>query len=66
MEEMSKQEFIAKMVALGVSYKGGYFPKGAWKQEGSILSAYIGNVLVGQYDEATGIVWLKKGGETSS
>lgn len=52
---MSKQEFIAKMVVLGVRV---YFPAGAWKQEGSILSAYIGNVLVGQYDDST---W--KGGE---
>ena len=54
MEEMTQQEFIAKMVTIGVRYKKGYFPAGAWRQEGSILSAYVGNVLVGQYDSATG------------
>ena len=56
--EMSKDEFITKMVTLGVKYREGLFPNGAWKQEGSVLSAYIGNVLVGQYDEATGRGWV--------
>lgn len=60
MEEMSKQEFIAKMVTLGVRHKDGYFPRGSWRQNGSILSAYIGNVLAGQYDEATGKVRTEK------
>jgi len=51
---MSKAEFITKMVTLGVKYREGLFPNGSWKQEGSILSAYAGKVLVGQYDEVTG------------
>ena len=37
--EMSKAEFVVKMVTLGVKYKPGLFPNGAWKQEGCILSA---------------------------
>ena len=55
--QMSKDEFITKMVTLGVKYKTGLFPNGAWKQEGSVLSAYAGGILVGQYDEATGKGW---------
>ena len=55
---MTKIEFIEKMIALGVRYQTpGIFPNGAWKQQGSILSAYAGNVLVGQYDCATGQGW---------
>ncbi len=56
-QNMTKNEFIAKMVTLGVRYKPGFFPNGAWKQGGCILSAYAGNVLVGQYDSATGKGW---------
>jgi len=52
--EMSKDEFITKMVTLGVKYREGLFPNGAWRQEGSVLSAYRGGIIVGQYDEATG------------
>ena len=57
--EMSQQDFVAKMVTLGVKYRQGLFPDGAWKQEGSVLNAYLGSkssgrVLVGQYDSATG------------
>ena len=55
--QMSKHDFVEKMVALGVKYKPGLFPAGAWQQEGSVLSAYAGGVLVGQYDEATGKGW---------
>jgi len=54
---MTKIEFVEKMVSIGVRYKPGFFPNGAWKQQGSILSAYVGNVLVGQYDCATGQGW---------
>ena len=54
---MTKIEFVEKMVSLGVRYKPGFFPNGAWKQDGSILSAYFGNVLVGQFDCATGQGW---------
>jgi hypothetical protein len=54
---MSKAEFVAKMVALEVRYRKGLFPNGAWKQEGSILIAYAGRVLVGQYDDVTGSGW---------
>jgi len=61
--KMFKIEFIEKMVSLGVRYKPGFFPAGAWKQDGSILSAYAGNVLVGQYDCATGQGWCLKGGD---
>ena len=52
--EMTKTEFIATMVTLGVRYKKGLFPNGAWKQEGRVLSAYRRGVLVGQNDAATG------------
>ena len=55
--EMSQDEFVAKMVALGVRYRQGLFPNGAWKQEGSVLNAYAGGILVGQYDSATGKGW---------
>ena len=55
--KMSQNEFVVKMVSLGVRYKPGFFPNGAWKQEGSILSAYVKNVLAGQYDSATGKGW---------
>ncbi len=60
---MTKIEFVEKMVALGVRYKPGYFPSGAWKQQGCILSAYAGKVLVGQYDSATGKGWHLEGGD---
>ncbi len=56
---MSKIEFVEKMASIGVRYKPGFFPSGAWKQQGSILSAYVGNVLVGQYDCATGQAWCE-------
>jgi len=52
--QMSKDDFVAKMVTLGVRYRPGFFPAGSWQQEGSVLSAYVEGVLVGQYDEATG------------
>ena len=52
--EMSKTEFITKMVTLGVKYRQGLFQNGAWKQEGSVINAYRGGILVGQYDEVTG------------
>ncbi|MEI6702805.1 MAG: hypothetical protein WCL71_04620 [Deltaproteobacteria bacterium] len=45
--EMTKTEFIATMVTLGVRYKKGLFPNGAWTQERSALSAYAGGILVG-------------------
>ena len=51
---MTQSEFIEKMVAIGVRYKPGFFPSGAWKQQGSVLSAYAGKVIVGQYNCATG------------
>ncbi len=54
---MTQSEFIEKMVSLGIRYKPGFFPSGAWKQQGSILSAYAGKALVGQYDCATGTGW---------
>ena len=60
---MTQREFIEKMVSLGVRYKPGFFPNGAWKQHGSILSAYAGKVLLGQYDCATGKGWYQEGGE---
>ena len=56
-QNISQHDFIAQMVTLGVRYTPGFFPAGAWKQNGSILSAYVGNVLVGQYDCATGKGW---------
>ena len=33
---MSQSEFIEKMIALVVRYKPGFFPSGAWKQQGSV------------------------------
>jgi len=57
LNQMSKDDFVAMMVTLGVRYKEGFFPNGAWKQEGSILSAYAGGILVGQYNEVTGKGW---------
>ena len=60
---MTNIEFVEKMVARGVRYKPGFFPSGAWRQQGSILSAYAGKVLVGQYDSATGNGWYQEGGE---
>jgi hypothetical protein len=55
---MTKTEFIAQMVTLGVTYREGLFPKGSWKQQGSVLGAYLGGVLVGQYDDANGRGWF--------
>ena len=60
---MTQSEFIEKMVALEVRYKPGFFPSGAWTQQGSVLSAYAGKVLVGQYDSTTGKGWYQKGGD---
>jgi hypothetical protein len=62
--EMSKDEFVAEMVTIGVKYKPGLFPNGAWKQEGSILIAYAEGILVGQYDEVTGRGWSQQNGES--
>jgi hypothetical protein len=58
MQSMSKDELVAKMVALGVRYSPGLFPNGAWKQEGNVLSAHAGEIFVGQYDDATGRGWF--------
>jgi hypothetical protein len=60
---MSKNEFVEKMVALDVRYKPRFFPSGAWRQNGSVLSAYDGKVIVGQYDCATGTGWYQEGGD---
>ena len=63
---MSKIDFVEKMVTLGVRYKPGFFPNGAWRQHGSILSAYVGNVLVGQFDSATGEGFVSRGKQTGA
>jgi len=37
--QMSKDDFIEKMAILEARYRPGFFPAGAWQQEGSIRSA---------------------------
>jgi hypothetical protein len=64
--QITQHEFISEMVTLGVRYRPNFFPNGAWRQHGSILSAYDGNVLVGQFDSATGKGFVSRGKQTGA